>query len=450
MESVIPTHIVIVIGLHNTPSRLVMEEELDDYNSIVNGDDELDKLERLKGRLEYFFMDPVKKWKHKQTRPWKLLVQILKIFIFTSQLVVFGQDMAKFINYKEEMQVTLKQLLLRDWDPSADAIAYPGPYVPYAVYTKADFIQTVNHAIRIYSNITHAGVGQYGYQSNSSEAVSPIGVCLTSYEQADFDPSVFKYNYSIYTTEECITIDHYAEAGSDRWQQIDFRQFLLKRPFRFQSLVSLRLDLPLRTILLEDATTGYAEIVCFDLDVEILFDNRHRIGQIIISLAGIPKRAQCQGQLTELRRTGLGGSQRLLLNLTVILFCLLSSSLCVRSLYRALQLLRTTQDVLRAHAKQLERSDQLEFVDFWLVIIIINDLMVAFSTVIMTFYNGRLLETNNYTTCSLLLGLGNLLSWSGLLRYLSFFKKYNLLIVTLRKSFMHVLRFMLCTTLIYW
>jgi mucolipin 3 len=422
-------------------------EELDDYTSLNNGDDILDQLDRLKGRLEYFFMDPIEKWKHKRTRPWKLLVQILKIIMFTSQLVVFGQDMAKFIDYKEEMQVTLKQLLLRDWDPSADAIAYPGPYVPYAVYTKTDFIQTVNHAIRVYSNITHAGVGQYGYQSNSSDTVSPIKICLTKYLQAEFDPSVFKYNYSMYTKEDCTTIDQFADAGSDKWSQLDFREFL-DEPFKFQSLVSLRLDLPLRTILMEDATTGYVEIVCFDLDVGILFDNRHRIGQIIISLAGIPRMVACQGHVTE-----AGGSEfasRRTLNLLVIFFCISSFTLCCRSLYRGFCLLRMTERIIRSHGKRLEWSDRTEFIDFWLISIMINDLMVGFATIIMTFYNGRLLETNNYTTCSLLLGLGNLLSWSGLLRYLSFFKKYNLLIVTLRKSFVHVLRFMLCTTLIYW
>lgn len=422
-------------------------EELDDYNELVNDDDVLDQLDRLKARLAYFFMDPVEKWRHKQTRPWKLLVQTLKIIIFTSQLVVFGKDMAKFINYKEEMQVTLKQLLLRDWDPSADAIAYPGPYVPYAVYTKTDFIQTVNHAIRIYSNITHAGVGQYGYQSNNANTVSPIGINLIKYAQSDFDPSVFHYNYSMFTIEDYVTIDNYADAGSEKWLQIDFRKFL-KSPLRFESLVSLRLDFPLRTILMEDATTGYADIVCFELDVEILFDNRHRIGQIIISLTGIPTMVSCQGQLTE-ANSGSFASRRTL-NFLVISFCLASFCLCIRSLIRAFKLLRTTENIFRSHAKRLLWSDRLEFIDFWLVSIIFNDLMVGFATVIMTFYNGRLLETNNYTLCSLLLGLGNLLSWSGLLRYLSFFKKYNLLIVTLRKSFIHVLRFMLCTTLIYW
>lgn len=421
-------------------------EELDDYNTIVNSD-ELDRLESLRSRLEYFFMDPMRKWQHKNTRPWKLLIQILKIFVFTSQLVIFGSDMAKFINYKEEMQITLKQLFLKDWDPSAEAVPYPGPYIPYAVYTKTDFIRSVNYAISVYSNISDLGVGQFGYQSNRSDILSPIEICIKNYVQADFDPSVFKYNYSIYTVESCKSIENFADAGSSKWQDFDFRDHLDK-PINFSSLVSSRLKLPLRTILMEDATTGYAEIVCFNMDVEIFYDNRHRNGQIVISLTSVPRRAECHGQMTELH--GSGFVSRRALYLVVMFFCVASFSLCTRSLWRSFQLMKTSERILRSHGKILNWSDRLEFVDFWLVLIIINDLLVAYATALMSFYDGRLLETNNYTACSLLLGQGNFLSWLGLLRYLSFFKKYNLLIVTLRKSFLHVIRFMLCTTIIYW
>lgn len=421
-------------------------EELDDYHSDVNGD-ELDRLEILRCSLDYFFMDPIKKWRHKGTRPWKLLVQILKIILFTSQLVIFGQDMARFINYKEEMQVTLKQMLLRDWDPSADAIPYPGPYVPYAVYNRQDFFNSINYAIKSYSNVTNSGVGQYGYPSNQSSVVPPIRICVTNYEQAEFDPSQFKYNFSMQTIVNCQIVENFADAGSERWLQFDFRNHI-NMTINFTSLVSSTIELPLRTLIMEDATSGYIEIVCFDLDLVILYDNRHRIGQIVIGLTSSPKRVSCQGQLTESSANDF--ASRRVLNGLVMLFCLTSFLLCFRSLWRSYKLMKNTELVLRSHGKILDYSDQLEFVDFWLVIIIVNDILVGYATVIMTFYDGRLLETDNYTLCSLLLGMGNFLSWSGLLRYLSFFRQYNLLIVTLRKSFVHVTRFMLCTTIIYW
>jgi mucolipin len=54
-----------------------------------------------------------------------------------------------------------------------------------------------------------------------------------------------------------------------------------------------------------------------------------------------------------------------------------------------------------------------------------------------------------WDVCSVLLGTGNLFVWFGVLRYLGFFRTYNMLIVTLKKAFPSVLRFLLCAMLIY-
>lgn len=422
-----------------------VEQRIPLSSPIFDGDNN-DQMQRIRARLEYFFMDPMKKWKRRNTRPWKLLVQVIKIVLFTTQLVLFGSDMAKFITYKDEMQITFKQLFLKDWDPSSDAVAYPGPYVPYAVYTKPDFINTINYSIKVYSNVSQLSVGPFGYQSNQSDTLSPIDICMTNYIQAEFEPTQFKYNYSMYTLTECKTIVDFANAGDEKWLDFDIRNHL-DRPINFSTLISTSLKLPLRTLLIEDATSGDAGIVCFNVDVEIFFDNRHRDGQIIINLLSNPMRARCEGSLTEL---GEQMAIRLMLNVTVLLFCALSFALCIRSISRACKLLQHTEIFLYSQGRILSWTDRLEFFDPWLFLIILNDVMIASATVIICFYDDRLLETNNYTICSLLIGLGNLLSWSGLLRYLSFFKKYNLLIVTLRKSFFHVVRFMLCTVLIYW
>lgn len=416
-----------------------------EYLPNINSD-ALTCLERLKIRLEFFFMDPMQKWKRRNTRPWKLLIQILKIIVFTSQLVVFGTDMSKFITYKDEMQVTFKQLFLKDWDPSADAIAYPGPYVPYAVYTKPDFIHALNYAIRVYSNVSETSVGLFGYQSNRSDTVSPINICMTNYELADFEPTIFKYNYSIITHTECKAIENFAPAGNESWLDFDIRNHLDKQ-INFSTLISTSVILPLRTLLIENATSGEASIICFNVDIEIFFDNRHRDGQITITLISAPKRAECDGTLKE---SNNDLALKRFLNVIVLFFCIASFTLCARSIWRACRLLKRTEKVLKSYGRALNLEGRIDFIDPWLVIIIINDLMVASATIIISSYDDKLLETNNYTICSLLIGVGNFLSWSGLLRYLSFFEKYNLLIVTLRKSFANVLRFMLCTTLIYW
>lgn len=403
-------------------------------------------LQDLRSRLDYFFMDPMKKWKLRNKKPWKLLVQIVKIAIFTAQLIIFGSDMSKFVVYKDEMQATFKQLLLKDYDPSNDAVPYPGPDTPYAIYTQADYYSYINFAVKNYANLYTISIGPFAYQTHDMHSVSPIDICLTNYVQADFDASKSSYNYSLYTLRECLSIKDYANASDAIWSDFDVKKFWQK-PVNFATLILTTINLPLRSLLIEDVMSGGAEVVCFNVDVTISLDNKNRDGEMKIDLTSSPKTAYCHGFVSSFGRDLL---QRRLVNFIVMCFCAISFTLCVRSLIRAFKLMQLTRLVLMFHGRTLSWQERIEFIDPWLVIIVINDIMIAGATLILTFYDDRLLETNNYTLCSFLMGVGNFLSWSGLLRYLSFFKKYNLLLVTLRKSFIHVTRFMLCTIIIYW
>lgn len=402
-------------------------------------DGDVDEIENLKGRLQYHFLDPLEKWKKKRTKPWKLLVQIVKLIVFTHQLLLFGYEMSQFITYRDEMQNTFRLLLLKDWEPSADV--YPNPFFPFTVYRKQDFYSSINHAITTYANIEEISVGPFGYKSKRSNSSSPeVEICLTNLVRADFEPDQFKYNYSLSTQTDCKYLDDLPNAGSKDWQNFDISTYV---SFNFSTMLLTNLKLPLRTLLIED-NEG---IVCFDIGIEVIYNNQHRDGQIEIELFGVPEQASCQGFLTETKGFLI---LRRFNDILVILLALLSSSLCIRSMWRSRKLLKYTELLLNTKQnKRLSYSDKLEFCDGWLILIVLNDLMVLCATVIIYTNDEHLLDTNNYTICSLLLGLGNFLSWAGLLRYLSFFKKYNLLLLTLKKSFPHVMRFMFCTTLIY-
>lgn len=431
---------------HQTGYDMLNDFLINNDSTTISHDENLDEIDKLKLRLNYFFLDPIEKWKRKNTKPWKLLVQIIKLIVFTHQLVLFGSEMSQFITYKDEMQNTFKLLLLEDWEPSVDAVPYPGPYVPFTVYKKSNFYSSINHAISTYANIEQISVGPFGYHSANANSSCPlIEICLTNYAKAEFQPDEFKYNYSMSIETKCHILKNLSNAGDPEWEKFDVKNHLT---FNFSTMISTQVKLPLRTLLIEDTSTGDRGIVCFDIDIDVIYNNEHRDGQIAIELISRPKQATCQGYLTEtkefliLRRTN---------DILVLIFALLSSALCIRSLWRAYRFMIHTDKILRSRLnRHLSWKDKREFFDNWLILIILNDLMILAATVIIYSYDERLLETNNYTTCSLLLGLGNFLSWAGLLRYLSFFEKYNLLLLTLKKSLPHVMRFMLCTTLIYW
>jgi len=81
--------------------------------------------------------------------------------------------------------------------------------------------------------------------------------------------------------------------------------------------------------------------------------------------------------------------------------------------------------------------------------IIFNDVLLIIGSALKEQIEGRYLVVDQWDTCSLFLGIGNLLVWFGVLRYLGFFKTYNVVILTLKKAAPKILRFLIAALLIY-
>lgn len=79
----------------------------------------------------------------------------------------------------------------------------------------------------------------------------------------------------------------------------------------------------------------------------------------------------------------------------------------------------------------------------------IDDALLVMGSVLKELMENERIDVDLWDACSVLLGSGCLLVWFGVLRYLGFFRTYNMLIVTLKKALPSVLRFLLCALLIY-
>ncbi|GFS01561.1 mucolipin-3-like [Elysia marginata] len=133
--------------------------------------------------------------------------------------------------------------------------------------------------------------------------------------------------------------------------------------------------------------------------------NAERSGQILVSLTSLPSEVPCQSQTLSDKAAQETKEVRvhyIALDASVMAICCLSTILCARSLKRC------------------------------------NKLRRVFN-----------ISTANYELCSGLLGIGVLLTFVGILRYLGFFKSYNVLILTVKTSFPHVLRFLVCALCLY-
>ena len=52
--------------------------------------------DRLRRALRYYFMSPMDKWRIKGRFPWKLLFQVIKIILVTTQLIIFGNNVTQY------------------------------------------------------------------------------------------------------------------------------------------------------------------------------------------------------------------------------------------------------------------------------------------------------------------------------------------------------------------
>lgn len=124
-----------------------------------------------------------------------------------------------------------------------------------------------------------------------------------------------------------------------------------------------------------------------------------------------------------------------LLNYTVIITCIVSLVLCSRTVWRAQQLKRVTIMFFKCNFdKQLGVTDRNKFLNWWYIMIIVNDVLIIMGSAIKEEIERQEFTSDQWNVCSMFLGVGNMLVWFGILRYLGFFQTYNIVIVTLQKA----------------
>ncbi|XP_016372872.1 mucolipin-1-like [Sinocyclocheilus rhinocerous] len=179
--------------------------------------------------------------------------------------------------------------------------------------------------------------------------------------------------------------------------------------------------------------------------VQILLDNKAHSGKVKISLDN-------QASIKECRDPSVSGHAdsyaRVWFDVTVIVVCIFSLLLCGRSIIRGIIL---QNEFVKYFKSSLKRhvcwGDRMEFINGWYILLIISDVLTITGSIIKI--GIELKNLSSYDECGILLGTSTLLVWVGVIRYLTFFQKYNILIVTLRAAFPNVIRFCCCVAVIY-
>uniref|UniRef100_A0A8C1FV07 Mucolipin TRP cation channel 1a n=2 Tax=Cyprinus carpio TaxID=7962 RepID=A0A8C1FV07_CYPCA len=368
--------------------------------------------EALRRKLKYFFMSPCEKYQAKGRKPFKLVLQILKILIVTIQLVLFGLSNEMAVTFKEENTASFKHLFLKDYDDSNDALA---------VYTQGDVYDHMFYAIEQYLALPENTVGRYAYVYNVGVNGSALSLCQQYYKKGRIDPANDTFN-----------IDPHVVTGD-------------RVPASFSSqFVPVLILFQLKAINLQ--TIIHNEIPdCYTFFITILLDNKAHSGKVKISLDN-------QASIKECKDPSVSGPAdsyaRVWFDGVVLMVCTCSLLLCGRSIIKGIIL---QNEFVKYFKTSLKRDvcwgDRMEFINGWYILLIISDVLTITGSFIKI--SIELKKFSSYDECGILLGTSTLLVWVGVIRYLTFFKKYNILIVTLQAAFPNVIRFCCCVAVIY-
>nr|MBE5724902.1 transient receptor potential cation channel, mucolipin ortholog [Cucujiformia] len=346
------------------------------------------------------------------------------------------------VNYTWDNRITFSHLFLKGWDATREINSYPPTAGPLAIYEIDDFYATIDYAFDGYSNISKA-IGSYSY-ANEDNTMSDMVLCRYSYKLGE----IFGFNESYMFNSEivkcCSNISYDIKDG-----QFSSKAYFDGEAIKFSALVRATLDFSLKTVNFKPAGR-ISPPNCYQFDITIVFDNEDHDGQMVVTLDAEALRLNCKGDVEFVTVSAMNSFLRSLLNYLVIFICLLSFGLCGRALWRADQLKVITATFFNnTFSKSLTFRDRRKFFNLWYVMIIVNDILIIIGSAIQEQIEREEFTSDQWNVCSLFLGLGNLLVWFGVLRYLGFFKTYNVVILTLEKATPQVARFLLCAMLIY-
>lgn len=423
------------------------------FNESLEGSTESEydqqKVAAIRRELKYHFMNPINKWKSKKKFPWKLLLQILKLIIVTVQIGSFGLEISRYKSHQASVDITLREILLSDWDPVREVMTYPPAAGPFACYTKNDLDRNINYFVKSFSNITTASLKSFAFDSTDPTIVSPISLEIVRFARGDENAFNFTYNFSNDIEVDHLVIENYASAGDLRWNSFSFQNFLSSQNYsiNFDSLIKLKVDTHLRTIF-RNALDSYNLPECYDIKISLAFDNSLHAGQIIMSLDTRSEHKKCFGNLEGNKVSRFSVNE--ISSVAVISLTFLSSILCLRSIIRGLLLRRRAINFFAKHYDlTLSFQDKSDFIDPWIYLIFINDIALMIGSIIKLI-GGPIDHSQSLTsTYSVLFGVGILLTWTGILRYISFFDKFNIVILTVKKAFPDITKFTFCAILLY-
>ncbi|KAA0706514.1 Mucolipin-3 [Triplophysa tibetana] len=358
-----------------------------------------EELEKFRRKLKYFFMNPSDKYKARGKKPWKLMLQIIKIAVVTEQLVWFGLSNQMLVQFKEENLITFRHLFLLNFtDASRDS---------YAVHTQRDVYTHISYAIKQFLMLPNTTVGNHEYQ-REGDAYTPLTICLQFYSNGSISPANETFNIDARVHEECFKISPMVSSSP-------LTSHPLNLTLNFERLLSVMVKFTLKATNLQ--TVQHHELPdCYVFNIMIRFDNRPHSGIIKIDLNNDVDISKCRDWSIMCFVFIAASNMYMMVVFDVVIIITLAVSLvlCTRSVKAGVLLqFEYVEFFSSCYGKRVPLSDRMEFIDGWFILIIISDVLTITASVLK-------IAVASYDLCSILLGTGTMFVWIGVLRYMGY------------------------------
>uniref|UniRef100_H9GQA3 Mucolipin TRP cation channel 2 n=1 Tax=Anolis carolinensis TaxID=28377 RepID=H9GQA3_ANOCA len=402
---------------------------------MTQPDEDCKEEQLLRQDLKFYFMNPCEKYRARRQIPWKLGLQILKIVMVTTQLILFGLSNQLVVSFKEENMVAFKHLFLKNYS-GVDEDDYS-----CSVYTQQDVYDSIFFAINQYRQLKNISLGTLGYEQDE-EDLAGLQICKKQYRKGTMLPSNDTLHIDSTIETECIQLDP-QELATKETNDLKNSSFF---SFEFYRLIQVDISFKLKGIDLQ--TIHDRELPdCYEFENTITFNNRAHSGKMKIFF-------DTDADIQECKDWNISGSIQkntqylLIFDGFVIVSCIASLILCTRSIILALKLQkRFVKFFLEKYKRHVCSADRLEFLNGWYVLVIVSDMMTIIGSIMKMEIKAK--NLTSYDVCSILLGTSTLFVWVGVIRYLGYFQTYNVLILTMQASLPKVLRFCCCAGMIY-
>jgi mucolipin 3 len=409
-------------SLFDLPNNMI------NYNERMTQLDDKDResLQRLRRHLQFFFLDPMKKFKIRRQFPFKLALQIFKVVIVSLQLILFAQLRISHVDFLDETVTVMRHKFLRNWDDSRDQTSYPPETSRYAVFSSNQIIQHFSYIVTSYYNIGNESFASFSYDTTIPRPASltkdddhfshipPLGLCIERIADVSVENDTYVFDVSEVT--DCFKLNFsHAEIDKIKEDPMNIRHFLFERNITFKAedaliITKATINFNLRTIHFSAASTDQKP-ECYLIKVEIMFDNSRHSGQVFVKLNTVISYVNlCNGKVLQVGPYTADSILISVIDIAVLICCLASLLLCSRALIKAYLLQVETQRYFsRILGIELQWADRWEFLNLWYVMIVINDAFIILGTIAKISIEFRDFDSSLFTLTGILLGLGVLL-----------------------------------------